>query len=155
MKILVLCIGKTKEKYLRKGIEEYLSRIQHYMKSDFREWSASKAKGSQHQIMEEEAKWVRDQMHDGDLLLLLDERGKQYSSKDFARKIEHWLMHTRGRIVFVIGGPYGFTEELKAEAKGIISLSKMTFSHQMIRIFILEQIYRAFTILKGESYHNE
>ena len=86
--------------------------------------------------------------------MLLDETGKQFSSIDFSKQINNWQIQSVGAVVFVVGGPYGFDQKIKARANGEISLSKMTFSHQMVRLFFVEQIYRAFSILKGEPYHH-
>jgi 23S rRNA (pseudouridine1915-N3)-methyltransferase len=155
MKILLLSIGKTKDKYIQRGIEEYTGRLKHYCSFEYKEWTSGKGKGSRSQIKQKEAKWIQKQISPTDHCILLDENGRQFSSRKFAHKVEKWLMHTQGNLVFVIGGAYGFTDELKKQSDGLLSLSKMTFSHQMIRIFILEQIYRAFTILRGESYHND
>ena len=86
--------------------------------------------------------------------MLLDETGKQFSSVDFSKQMNNWQNQSIGSVVFVVGGPYGFDQKIKARANGEISLSKMTFSHQMVRLFFVEQIYRAFSILKGEPYHH-
>lgn len=155
MKILLLSIGKTKEKYLQKGIEEYLSRLKHYTSFEYKEWAGAKMKSDPELLKNLEAEWVFKQLNPTDKLILLDENGKEFTSRKFAAELEHWLVHTPGKVVFVIGGAYGFSDKLKEQAHFLLSLSNMTFSHQMIRIFILEQIYRAFTILKGESYHND
>ena len=141
MKILLLSIGKTKEKYLRRGIEEYLGRLKHYCNFEYQEWTSNKTKGSLAQVLESESDWILKQINPQDHLILLDEHGQEYTSRKFARKLEHWLMHTQGRLIFVIGGAYGFTDALKKQSHGLLSLSKMTFSHQLVRLIFVEQLF--------------
>jgi 23S rRNA (pseudouridine1915-N3)-methyltransferase len=156
MKIEVWAIGKTSESYLESGIAIFEKRLGHYLPFTWLILPAAKVKTTDGQLLrQEEAKLVLSKLQSDDYLVLLDERGQQYSSMEFARWMEQRLSDSRRRMVFLIGGAFGFTPELYARAQAQVSLSKMTFSHQMVRLFFLEQLYRAMTILKGESYHNE
>jgi 23S rRNA (pseudouridine1915-N3)-methyltransferase len=155
MKIKLICIGKTKARYLKQGMDEYLNRLKHYTKFELVEWPGIKNKMKAEALKEAEGKWILDQLSPQDYLVLLDENGQNLRSVSFAKKINQWQVQAIPHLVFVIGGAYGFSPSVYEKANYQLSLSTMTFSHQMIRLFILEQIYRAFTILKGESYHNE
>lgn len=157
MKIQLIAIGKTSFPYLKQGMEIYLNRLKHYAKIEYIEipdikqgknWSAT-------QIKQAEGKKTLEKVDAGDRLILLDENGKQYNSRQFADFFQRWFLSGEKRLIFVIGGAFGFSDEVYSRCNGKVSLSKMTFSHQMIRLFALEQIYRAQTILKGESYHND
>lgn len=141
MKVECWAIGKTQEKYLKEGIAEYFSRIKYYWPFDYLELNIG-------------IKDVHKRIEDSDILILLDENGKQFKSIEFSGFLEK-LQHSGGkRILFIIGDAYGFDEELYKRAQHKISLSLMTFTHQMVRLIFLEQFYRAMTILKNESYHN-
>lgn len=155
MKIHLLAIGKTKEKYLVKGLELYRKRLQHYVKFEYTEWSGVKQSSSETELQKKEADYVLNKLDIHDYLVLLDERGQLKSSLEFSKVIENWQMKVRGTVWIVIGGAFGFSDEIKKKAHLQLSLSKMTFTHQMIRLFIMEQIYRAYTIIRGEKYHNE
>ena len=156
MKVELWAIGKTNERYLEQGFMEYEKRLKHYLKFNFLVIpNLKKASNlSPQEIKDREAKLVFKHLNTDDYLVLLDENGKQLSSTEFAEFLEHKFHLSFKRIIFLIGGAYGAAEELKRRANYQLSLSQMTFSHQMIRIFMAEQIYRAMTILKGEPYHN-
>jgi len=157
MKICLLVIGKTDESYLQKGIEIYLKRIPHYVSFEFKTIPDLKNSKnlSEDQQKEKEGELILQQINTSDELLLLDERGQENSSVEFARFLERKMISGIKRIVFVIGGPYGFSANVYARANGKLCLSRMTFSHQMVRMIFLEQLYRAMTILKGEPYHHQ
>ena len=157
MKIKVICIGKTNKGYLQSGEQEYLKRLQHYVTTEKIEIPDLKdtRKLSQDQICEKEGKLLLAKTEPGDLIFLLDERGRSYRSMEFSKFLQKQLNRGSKNLVFLIGGAYGFSQEVYNTAEGKISLSDMTFSHQMVRLFFLEQLYRGFSILKGEPYHHE
>lgn len=141
MKVKVLFTGKTTDPWIRQGVEVYVGRIRHYVPFELIELRDDS------QIL----KSVRNSDH----LMLLDEHGETFSSLDWARNLEQKTAHLPKDLVFVIGGPYGFPAEVRARCDESLSLSRMTFSHQLVRLVFLEQLYRAFTIIKGEPYHHE
>ncbi|MBC7865451.1 MAG: 23S rRNA (pseudouridine(1915)-N(3))-methyltransferase RlmH [Bacteroidia bacterium] len=156
MKIKLLQVSKTEEKYLETGIEQYKNRLKHYIgfeEKTLKSPSSAKNKPENEQKLAE-GKEILAALSSGDKLFLLDERGKSLSSVEFANFFNKEANMSTKQLVFVIGGPYGFSEEVYKKADGMLSLSKMTFSHQMVRLFFLEQVYRAFTIIKGEKYHH-
>jgi 23S rRNA (pseudouridine1915-N3)-methyltransferase len=157
MKALLLVIGKTDESYLNDGIEKYAARINKYMPFEIAVIPDIKnAKNmSFDQQKEKEGELLLKKLQTGDLLILLDEAGKEMSSAKFATWLNTQLISGKKRMVFVVGGPYGFSPAIYKQAYGKISLSKMTYSHQMVRLIFTEQFYRAHTILKGEPYHHE
>ncbi len=157
MKICLLVIGKTDEAYLQKGIDIFLKRIPHYIQFELKVIPDVKnSKNLSEELQKEkEGELILQQIVPGDELLLLDEQGTEFSSVDFARFLEKKMISGLKRLVFVIGGPYGFSGSIYARSNGKISLSKMTFSHQMVRLIFAEQLYRAMTILKGEPYHHQ
>lgn len=157
MKICLLTIGKTDEPYLQRGLEIFLKRIPHYILFEMKVIPDIKnARNlSEDQQKEKEGELILQQIITSDELFLLDEQGMEVSSIDFARFLEKKMLSGIKRVVFVIGGPYGFSGNVYSRANGKISLSKMTFSHQMVRLIFAEQLYRAFTILKGEPYHHQ
>ena len=157
MKISLIVIGKTDEEYLQKGLGIFLKRIPHYMVFEMKIIAdIKKAKNlSEEQQKEKEGELILQQILSSDELILLDEQGLETSSIEFARFLEKRMLSGIKRLVFVIGGPYGFAQNVYSRANGKISLSKMTFSHQMVRLIFAEQLYRAFTILKGEPYHHQ
>ena len=157
MKILLLVIGKTDEKYLLDGMDKYRLRLKHYIGLDYEEIPDVKNRKSlsETQQKEQEADLILAKLKVGDKLVLLDEKGKDYRSIEFAKHLQQQMNSGLKRLVFVIGGPYGFDTSVYNKSQGKISLSKMTFSHQMIRLFMMEQVYRAMTILKNETYHHE
>ena len=157
MKIKLICIGKTGKDFLIAGEQEYLNRLKHYVSMERIEIPDIKnAKSlSIDQIKELEGKEILSKLQSGDQLILLDENGKLFSSTEFADFLQQKFNQGGKGLVFVIGGAYGFSREVDEKSIFKISLSKMTFSHQMIRMIFFEQVYRAMTILKGEPYHHQ
>lgn len=157
MKIKLLAIGKTDDKNLIKLIDEYQNRLQHYIKFELEIIPDIKnvKKFSENQQKEKEGELILNKIENTDQLILLDDKGKQHSSIEFSAYLQKKMNSGLKQLVFVVGGPYGFSEAVYQKAQGKLSLSKMTFSHQMIRLFFIEQLYRGFTILKGEPYHHE
>ena len=157
MKIVLAVVGKMAGGYLSKGIEDYTSRLKHYVPFEIQYIADAKntKKLTQEQQKTVEGSNILTAIDNSDYVVLLDERGRQYTSMDFAKYIEKKMSTIQRRLVFVVGGPYGFSPEVYARANEKISLSSMTFSHEMIRLIFTEQLYRALTILKGEPYHHE
>jgi 23S rRNA (pseudouridine1915-N3)-methyltransferase len=157
MKVKLICIGKTGKKFLEEGENEYMQRVKHYVQIERIEIPDLKnaRKLTFEQIKQLEGKEILAKVGSGEQLILLDERGSVLSSVEFANFIQQRFNAGGKALVFVIGGAYGFSSEVYEAAQGKISLSKMTFSHQMIRMIFFEQLYRAMTILKGEPYHHE
>jgi 23S rRNA (pseudouridine1915-N3)-methyltransferase len=157
MKITLLLTGKTDKDFLQKGIEMYEKRIKRYIDFDIKTLKDIKhnKKLSIKEIKESDAKQILQNIDPNDFLIILDEKGQSFGSIDFStylsKKIDTGIKH----IIFAVGGAYGFSETVYKKANEMISLSKMTFSHQIIRLLFVEQLYRAFTIIKGEPYHNE
>jgi len=156
MNIKLLAIGKTDDKQLLSLIETYTKRLGHYVKFniDIIPDIKNTKNLSEAQQKEKEGELILKKIVSTDFLILLDENGKQFSSVEFSSYLQKKMNAGTKQLVFVIGGPYGFSETVYKKAQGKISLSKMTFSHQMVRLFVVEQIYRAFTILKNEPYHH-
>ncbi|MDE6265772.1 MAG: 23S rRNA (pseudouridine(1915)-N(3))-methyltransferase RlmH [Muribaculaceae bacterium] len=157
MKLLLTVVGKTSTDYLIDGIDRYVKRIGHYIPFELKVLPDVKVpkNGTTDKQKQLEGSILLTELKPNDTLILLDERGKQYTSREFASFIDNKMVNSAGRIVFAVGGPYGFSQEVYARANGMISLSKMTFSHEMVRLFFVEQIYRAMTILRGEPYHHD
>lgn len=157
MRISLVCIGKTDRREIKELISYYVQRLPKHFNFELLELPDVKnAKNlSAIQIKEEEAKLFSEQLKGGETVLLLDENGKQMTSREFAEKIEHWMGVSTKHLVFLVGGAYGFSQDIYARYPTKISLSKMTFTHQMVRLFMVEQIYRAATILAGKPYHND
>ncbi|MEI7500888.1 MAG: 23S rRNA (pseudouridine(1915)-N(3))-methyltransferase RlmH [Bacteroidota bacterium] len=157
MKIRLLLIGKTEEDYLKAGICEYEARIKRYVPFELIEIPALKnaATLSLTEQTLREADMINKNIQPGDIVVLLDERGKEMRSVEFASFLNKQFISGSKNLLFIVGGPFGFDTALKKQASFILSLSKMTFSHQMVRLFFAEQLYRALTILRGESYHHE
>ena len=156
MKTLLIIVGKTVNKHFVAGINDYVERIGHYMPFSITVLPEPKNTKSLTDAQQKEAEGqnILKQIQPSDTVVLLDEHGTEYRSVEYAR----WLQkkaNTSRRLVFVIGGPYGFSEEVYKRANDKISLSRMTFSHQMVRLIFVEQLYRACTIIKGEPYHHE
>ncbi|HTB33218.1 MAG TPA: 23S rRNA (pseudouridine(1915)-N(3))-methyltransferase RlmH [Bacteroidia bacterium] len=155
MKISLITIGDNEDKYQATGFELYAKRLQHYASFDTVIIPSQKNRSnSKEAAIQAEAKEIQKKVASTDLVILLDEKGKDYTSVEFAKQIQKYLNMPGKKMVFIIGGPYGFAPEIKERANQTISLSKMTFNHQMARLFFLEQLYRAMTILKGEPYHH-
>lgn len=156
MKILLLVIGKTDEDYLVTGIKKYVGRLGHYVSFEMKELPDIRNRKtlSEEQQKKGESFLLLSQLQPSDHVILLDERGKSYTSVEFSESLGKGMVSGAKRMVFLIGGPYGFDKEVYDRANALMSLSPMTFSHQMVRLIFLEQLYRAFTILKGEPYHH-
>jgi 23S rRNA (pseudouridine1915-N3)-methyltransferase len=157
MKLEFWMIGKTAFSYLEEGMAIYEKRLKRYIPVETRILPDIKnAKNlSPIELKRKEGELILSKINSDDCLILLDERGKVYDSVGFARFLEQQLQSSRKRLVFQIGGAYGFSEAVYQRANYKIALSKMTFSHQMVRLFFLEQLYRGMTILRGEPYHNQ
>lgn len=157
MKINLLCIGKTDDREIANLIQYYINRLPKHWNFEITEIPDIKnAKNLTPELLKkEEAKVFLQQIESSDWVILLDEKGKQLSSREFASKIENWMNASIKKINILIGGAYGFSNEIYQRANEKISLSKMTFTHQMIRLFITEQLYRADQILQGKPYHND
>lgn len=157
MNIKLIVVGKTDEKYLQQGIDVYVSRLKHYVNFEMVVIPALKdQKGaSPDEVKEREAALLLRQLEKSDRVVLLDEHGDQHTSVDFAQYIQKQMNAGVRNLAFVVGGAFGFAPSVYAAASGKVSLSKMTFNHQMVRLFFVEQLYRAFTILRHEPYHNE
>lgn len=157
MKILFLVVGRTVDKRLTSLIDEYAERVKHYIPFDMEvvpELKNTKSLTAEQQ-KEREGELLRKQLREGDFVVLLDEGGREFRSMEFAAYLEKKQSQVARRLVFIVGGPYGFSPDIYKLAREKVSLSKMTFSHQMVRLFFVEQIYRAMTILRGEPYHHE
>ena len=157
MKILFLVVGRTVDKRLASLIDEYAERVKHYIHFDMEvvpELKNTKSLTAEQQ-KEREGELIRKQLREGDFVVLLDEGGREFRSMEFASYLEKKQSLVARRLVFIVGGPYGFSPDIYKLAREKVSLSKMTFSHQMVRLFFVEQIYRAMTILRGEPYHHE
>ena len=157
MKIKLLAIGKTDNKHIIQLIEEYQNRLKHYIKFELEVIPDIKnvKNLSEVQQKEKEGALILSKLQNTDDLVLLDDKGKHFTSIEFSQYLQKKMNSGIKQLVLVIGGPYGFSDTVYKKAIAKISLSKMTFSHQMIRLFAVEQIYRAFTILKNEPYHHE
>ncbi|MDT0678052.1 23S rRNA (pseudouridine(1915)-N(3))-methyltransferase RlmH [Autumnicola musiva] len=156
MTIKLLCIGKTDKSQLQQLTEIYNKRLQFYNKFETEVIpDLKKVKNlDENQQKTKEGETILAKLQNSDFVVLLDENGKQFSSESFSEYLQKRLNSGLKQLVFIIGGPYGFSEEVYKRANSKISLSKMTFSHQMVRLFFTEQLYRAFTILKNEPYHH-
>lgn len=157
MKITLLTVGKTDKDWVRQGLDIYVSRLKHYIPFSIVEIPELKnaAAMSKEQIKTKEGELILKNIRSTDDVILLDERGKEFSSVEFAKIIQDKISYVGKDIVYVIGGAYGFSDAVYQRADSKLSLSRMTFSHQMVRAIFAEQIYRAFTIMRGEPYHHE
>ncbi|MBK6837693.1 MAG: 23S rRNA (pseudouridine(1915)-N(3))-methyltransferase RlmH [Bacteroidetes bacterium] len=153
MKCELIFVGKTSEKYLQEGIDQYLKRLKHYLPVSISVIGQG-AGGDTMKVIQSECSDILSRLKPRDLLILLDERGVALSSVEFAGKIQTSMVQGYSNMVFVIGGAYGVNDEVRKRANMILSFSAFTLTHQMIRLFLVEQIYRAMTILKNESYHH-
>lgn len=157
MKFALLVVGRTVEKHYITAINDYVERIKHYTPFDMEvipELKNTKSL-SMEQQKEKEGELILKALQPGDVVVLLDEHGKEFRSIEFAEWAEKKMHTVNKRLVFIIGGPYGFSKDVYAAAQEKISLSKMTFSHQMIRLIFVEQLYRTMNILAGGPYHHE
>lgn len=157
MKITLLVVGRTIDKNIISGIEEYKQRVQHFIPFDIEVIPELKnaRKMSEAQQKEQEAELILKSINSGDHIVLLDEGGKEFRSTEFAAWVEHKQNISVKRLLFIVGGPYGFSPKIYSVANEKISLSRMTFSHQMIRLLFVEQLYRAYTIINHMPYHHE
>ena len=157
MKITLLVVGKTTTGYLQTGITEYCNRLAHYINFDIKYLSDLKSTKSLSEAQQKTAEGasILKALEKSDFVALLDEKGKEFTSTQFATYIEGKMASVPKRLVFVIGGPYGFSDDVYARANDKISLSKMTFSHEMVRVIFTEQLYRAFSIINHEPYHHD
>lgn len=157
MKITLLTVGKTDRDWVKQGLDIYMARLKHYISFSIVEIPELKnvSSLSKEQIKSKEGELILKNVRPTDDLVLLDERGKEHTSVEFAKLLQDKINYLGKDIVFVIGGAYGFSEDVYRRADSKMSLSRMTFSHQMVRAIFAEQIYRAFTIMRGEPYHHE
>ena len=157
MKITLLTVGKTDRDWVKQGLDIYVSRLKHYIPFSMVEIPELKnvAALSKDQIKSREGELILKNIRPTDDVILMDEHGREYTSVELAKVIQEKISYVGKDMVFVIGGAYGFSPEVYSRANSKISLSKMTFSHQMVRAIFAEQLYRAFTIMKGEPYHHE
>ena len=155
MDLILICVGKTEQKEINSLIKIYKNRLVHYCNFSIIEIPKIKNKNiSKDEQKIKESRLIQKNLKKNDFIILLDENGKKYSSKKFSIFLNKILMSGSKRIVFVLGGPYGFSKDILLKYKNLMSMSDMTFSHQMIRLFFIEQLYRGFTILKNHPYHN-
>ena len=157
MRINLVCIGKTDDKEIQNLIKYYQNRLPKHWNFELTEIADVKnAKNLSPELLKkEEGKLFLNQSENSDFIVILDEKGKQFTSREFSAKIDHWMNSSVKKVAFFIGGAYGFSSEIYDRANEKMSLSKMTFTHQMIRLFFVEQIYRADQILQGKPYHND
>ena len=157
MKITLTVIGKTEVGYVRQGIDEYVKRLQHYVQFDIRYISDVKGTRNMSEAQQKvaEGRALLATLESSDHVVLLDEHGTERTSMDFSQWLQRRMASGSKRLVLVVGGPYGFSQEVFDRANEKVSLSKMTFPHELVRLIFVEQLYRAFTILRHEPYHHE
>lgn len=157
MRITLLTVGKTDKDWVKQGIDIYATRMKHYFPFSIVEIPELKNASSlsEDQIKTKEGEFILKNIKPAEDVILLDERGREFTSVEFAKVLQDKISYIGKDIVFIIGGAYGFSDAVRQRANSKISLSKMTFSHQMVRAIFVEQLYRAFTIMKGEPYHHE
>lgn len=157
MNIKLIVVGKNEQKYLKEALDIYIKRLTHYINFEIVVLPDVKnAKNmSVSELKDKEAELILKHSAKADKVVLLDEKGKEFSSVEFSKYIEKQMNASLKTLAFVVGGAFGFSEKVYSQAGEKLSISKMTFSHQMIRLLFVEQLYRAFTIIKGEPYHNE
>lgn len=156
MKVKFIVIGKTTDKYLITGIDDYNKRLKRYCNYEYIELNGVRIgkSATKEETQKKEAEILFSKIEDNDFLVLLDEKGKEFTSVKFGEYLKGHQMRGTKKIVFVIGGAYGFSEKIYQRANAKIALSQMTFTHQMVRLIFCEQLYRGFTITKGEKYHH-
>lgn len=155
MDTILMTVGKTQSAYVRTGIEEYQKRLTRYTSFSLLELpDPRQTKLPEEARKETEGEMILDKIRPSDYVILLDERGQQYTSEQFAIQLEKLMVAGYRRLIFVVGGAFGFSQKVYDRANALISLSRMTFNHEMVRLFFTEQIYRAHTILRGEPYHH-
>ncbi len=157
MKTLLLTIGETDQKYIKEGIADYVKRLSFYIPFESKVIPDLKNRSSLslENQKEKEGQLILNHVSTGDFLVLLDERGSELSSIEFSKWMEKKMVAGMRQLIFVVGGPYGFSKSVYDRANNLVSLSKLTFSHQMVRLIFVEQLYRAMTIIKNEPYHHE
>ena len=157
MKIKLIVVGKTNAKYLLEGEREYEKRLRHYTKFEKVIVPDVKQAGkwNENELKKKEGQLIMGKIEQSDHVILLDDKGKSYSSIEFTNFLQQKMNSGLKLLVFIVGGSYGFSDEVYQRANGKLSLSKMTFSHQMVRLIFKEQLYRGFSILRGEKYHHE
>lgn len=157
MKIVLMAVGRTATRYIAEATDDYLRKINRYAPMEMIVVPDLKSAGklSADQQRQREGSAILASLQGGDHVCLLDERGREMTSVEFSREIDRRMSQGLKRLVFIIGGPYGFSEEVYSRADSRLSLSRMTFTHEMVRLFFTEQVYRAMTILRGEPYHHE
>ena len=154
MKVEFLFVGKLSAKYLQEGIDVYLKRLNYYLPSTVIVLPSSSVKGNKKVAIKEEGVSLLKKISPNDFVVLLDETGKEFSSTQLSVLMNKSMVNAVSKMVFVTGGPYGINEDITARANLVLSFSKFTFTHEMIRLFLLEQVYRAMTILNNEPYHH-
>ena len=157
MKITLILIGKTEEAFIEQGLSLYLSRLRHYITIQVVVIPALKdvSNLSPQQVKEREAVLILKQLSPGSTLAVLDEKGTELCSVEFSAQLQKWMNSGTRELIFLVGGAFGIAEEVKKRAAFQLSLSRLTFTHQLIRLIFAEQLYRAFTIIRNEPYHNE
>lgn len=155
MKIKLIVVGKTDDGYIKKGVEEYVKRLKHYIQFEIIVINDVKTGKKTNETIQKqlESELIISKIEKSDYIILLDEKGVEYNSVEFSSFIQK-RMNSGMNIVFIVGGPFGFSDTLYEIANSKIALSRLTFSHQMVRLFFTEQLYRSFTILRGEKYHH-
>lgn len=153
MKLELVVVGKTTEKWLKTGFDQYWERMGHYMPCSIRE-VASGGSLPQSKALEKEGAAILEKIQPRDHVVLLDERGREFTSVELAEFLGRQMAQVSGTLVFVTGGAYGFSDDVRKRANTVLSASRFTFTHQMIRLIIAEQLYRAMTILRNEPYHH-
>jgi 23S rRNA (pseudouridine1915-N3)-methyltransferase len=157
MKIILIQTGKTTEKYISEGVEEYTGRIRKY--NPFEIITLADLRNTKSMPVAEqkvrEGRKLLESVGAEDFMIVLDEKGKEFSTAEFAGQLEKIFLQSKKRIVFAIGGPYGFSADVYKRADMKLSLSRLTFTHQMVRLLFAEQLYRIFTVIKGDPYHHE
>ena len=154
MKFLLLNVGKTNDKNIDSAIIEYHKKIQHYINFDIKNLIIKKNNSQKDKVKKNESDAIKNFINNNDYVILLDSHGTSFNSVDFSKKISKLMMSSTKRVVFVTGGAFGFHDEIYEIANEKISLSKMTFTHQMVRLIFVEQLYRSFTILNNQPYHH-
>lgn len=157
MKVVILAVGRTQTAYINEGITRYLDRLRHYLPVELQVIPDLKQTKTLTEAVQKqkEGELILAALQPGDFVTLLDERGRELTSREFAAQIEERMNRGLRRLVFVIGGPYGFSEAVYGRADSKLSLSRMTMTHEMVRLLFVEQVYRAMTILRGEPYHHD
>jgi 23S rRNA (pseudouridine1915-N3)-methyltransferase len=157
VKISLILVGKTDDTFIKQAVEIYSKRLSHYIQLNVQVITEIKNSGklAESELKEREGELVLKLIQPADFVLLLDDKGKQFTSVEYAAYLQKLMNAATKNLVVVVGGAFGFSDKVYKRANAQLSLSKMTFTHQLVRVFFLEQTYRAFTILKGESYHHD